>query len=154
MPRSARWTLLVALVGVLWKTATAEGPKFKCPTVAPFYFPCTCEHGGDEGLFLRCENTNLASVAVGLANVRLPIQELRLYKCHIKKLHGDVFRSLLLKTLVLEDTPVSEVDDGVFKSVANSLTGLHILRAPLQQLPKNAISSLKNLEVSCSRGSD
>ncbi|KAK8718463.1 hypothetical protein OTU49_014731, partial [Cherax quadricarinatus] len=140
MPRSVLWTLVVS---VSWSVVTVDATKFNCPTITPYFFPCSCESGGENGLFLRCENTNLASLAVGLANVRFPIEELRLYKCHIKKLYGDVFKYLLLHKLVLEETPVSELEASVFQPVADTLTGLHFLNAPLQAIPKTALEPLK-----------
>ncbi|KAG7166922.1 toll-like receptor Toll6-like 3 [Homarus americanus] len=146
MSRSVTWTLLV-VIGLFYVVTAEEETKFKCPTSAKYFFPCFCTRGGENGIFLRCENTNLASVAVGLANVRLPIEELHLYKCNFKKLYGDVFRSLLLHKVVLEDTPVSEVNGDVFEPVADILTGLHFIRAPLQDLPEAALRPLKNLKV-------
>lgn len=140
----------VTVLLVVWGggVAAEEEAKFTCPPTSKFFFPCNCTGGGEKGLFLRCENTNLASIAVGLANVRLPIEELRLYKCNIKRLYGDVFRSVLLINLVLEDTPVEEVEEGVFTPVADTLTVLRIHRAALQSLPTKAFEPLKNLKVS------
>lgn len=49
-------------------------------------FPCKCIRGSDVGLYVRCENTNLASLSLGLNNIastQAPIEELTLHKCHI-----------------------------------------------------------------------
>lgn len=143
--------LSVTVLLVVFGVGTAAGEvKFTCPPTSKYFFPCNCTGGGEKGLFIRCDNTNLASIAVGLANVRLPIEELRLYKCHIKRLYGDVFRSVLLLNLVLEDTPVEEVEEGVFTPVAETLTVLRFHRAPLQRLPVPAFKPLKNLKASVS----
>ncbi|XP_063596963.1 chaoptin-like [Penaeus indicus] len=147
MPRSITWAFVLVLVsGISWSASADEEGKLKCPKNSPYFYPCTCEGGGDKGIFIRCENSNLASISVGLGNSRLPIEELHIYKCNIKKLQGPLFRSLVLHRLVIEDTPISEIDGEVFKNVAASLTELIILRAPLEGVPTAALAPLKNLE--------
>lgn len=56
-----------------------------------FYFseivllPCVCYKGTDTGLTIRCENTNIASLAVALTNLasfKMPIDELTLERCN------------------------------------------------------------------------
>lgn len=150
MPRSIPVKVEVALlmvIGLCLSVSADEESKFKCPANAEYFYPCKCEGGGETGIFLRCENTNLASMAVGLSNVRLPIEELRMYRCNVKKLQGEIFQSLLLQKLVLEETPVVELDENVFVPVGQSLTHLHFLKAPLQGLPTKALAPLKKLEV-------
>ena len=43
-------------------------PRYVCPD-RPL-FPCNCTKGSEEGLYVECTNTNLASLAVGLKQVR------------------------------------------------------------------------------------
>lgn len=149
MPRSITWAFVLVLVsGISWSASADDENGLKCPKNAPYFFPCTCEGGGEKGIFMRCENSNLASISLGLGNTRLPIEELHIYKCHIRKLKGPLFRSLVLHRLIIEDTPVAEIDEHVFKSVAASLTELFILRAPLEGVPTAALAPLRNLEVS------
>lgn len=140
--------MVVVVLTVLWGTSevTAES-KFECPPTIKYFFPCNCTGGGERGLFITCDNTNLASIAIGLANIRLPVEELRMYKCHFKKLYGDIFNNVILINLVIEDTPLEEIGDDVFKPVSNSLTVLKIHRAPLTTVPTQAISHLKELKV-------
>jgi hypothetical protein len=62
------------------------GPRFRCPKDAIYIYPCTCLRGSDRGLYIRCENTNLASLSLAftnLGNEGMPIEELVLYKCNI-----------------------------------------------------------------------
>ena len=142
--------VVVVMLVVIWTTSEVsgeEGIKFSCPPTSKFFFPCNCTGGGEKGLLIDCDNTNLASIAIGLANIRLPIEELRLNKCHIKRLYGDVFQAVNLINLVIVDTPVEEVDDDVFKPVRNSLTVLRFHRAPLTKLPSPALAHLKELKV-------
>lgn len=142
-------SLAIITAILLYNISVASGndPKFTCPENTPYFYPCLCKGGGQEGIFITCENTNLASIALGLANIRLPIEELRLYKCNMKRLYGDVFKGILLRRLVIEDTPLEEVEEGVFNGVQNTLKGLHFLRAPLTAIPKPALQPLKQLEV-------
>lgn len=62
------------------------GPRFRCPKDAIYIYPCACLRGSDRGLYVRCENTNLASLSLAFANLGnegMPIEELVLYKCNI-----------------------------------------------------------------------
>ena len=62
------------------------GPKYRCPKESTSIWPCTCLRSTDHGLYIKCENTNLASLSlafVNLGNEGIPIEELTLYKCNI-----------------------------------------------------------------------
>ena len=62
------------------------GPKYRCPKETSFIWPCTCLKGTDDGLFIQCENTNLASLSLAFSNLGnegVPIEELIIYKCNI-----------------------------------------------------------------------
>ena len=87
---------------ILSVTPVSAQGRYRCPNNAAYLHPCTCEGGSTEGIVMRCENTNLASIALGLANVRLPIQELTLYRCNMRKLFGDVFNSVQIKVSILK----------------------------------------------------
>jgi hypothetical protein len=61
-------------------------PKFSCPNENAYIYPCVCIRGSDEGLYVKCENTNLATLSVAFLNLgkeRLLIEELTIYKCNI-----------------------------------------------------------------------
>jgi len=48
-------------------------------------YPCECVKGSDNGLYIRCENTNLATLSVALQNLAsfgMPIEELTIYRGH------------------------------------------------------------------------
>lgn len=65
------------------------GPRFSCPKEPKYVYPCVCVRGSDRGLYVRCENTNLASLSLAFSNLGnegIPIEELVLYKCNIGKL--------------------------------------------------------------------
>lgn len=62
------------------------GPKYTCPKDVAYFYPCTCLQGSDEGLYVKCENTNLASLSLAFVNfgdLTAPIEELTLYRCNI-----------------------------------------------------------------------
>lgn len=101
-----RSLLLLQLLAVVSSEYVYGEPKFKCPKksvifeikfrisllIILFFFfrtnslyPCVCEKGSDDGLFVRCENVNLATLAVALQNLasfQLPIEELTIYRGH------------------------------------------------------------------------
>jgi len=85
------------VLSLLVPGTSGQQGKYQCPRSTAYLHPCTCEGSGSEGIFMRCENTNLASIALGLANVRLPIEELLLYRCNVRRLFGDVFNSVQIK---------------------------------------------------------
>lgn len=67
------------------------GPRYRCPNDSLLFHPCSCVKESDVGIYVRCENSNIASISVGLNNLAtfgLPIEELTLYKCHIGKCLG------------------------------------------------------------------
>lgn len=69
------------------------GPLYGCPkeTQRLLLYPCVCEKGTDSGLYVRCENTGLAVLSVGLGNLAglgLPIERLILKECKIGKYHN------------------------------------------------------------------
>uniref|UniRef100_A0A182U5X7 Uncharacterized protein n=1 Tax=Anopheles melas TaxID=34690 RepID=A0A182U5X7_9DIPT len=84
--------LTIGWVSVCPPSAHAEyippGPKYKCPEKAKLIYPCICTQGTDDGIFIQCENSNLASLSVAfinLASMNVPIVQLRLQRCKISK---------------------------------------------------------------------
>lgn len=76
------------------------GPRFQCPKDTIYTYPCMCLRGSDQGLYIHCENTNLASLSlafVNLGNEGTPIEELILYKCKIGEFSSTfVYRNILV----------------------------------------------------------
>ena len=81
--------LLTALLGCIipaFGGYVPPGPKYACPKEGAYILPCKCTRGSDQGLYIECENTNLASLSlafINLGNGGLPIEELIIYKCKI-----------------------------------------------------------------------
>ncbi len=72
-------------------------------------FPCVCLKGGEDGVDLECSNTNLASLALGLRQVRTLVNRLRISNCNMEKIYGGVFKLLSVKKLTIEDTPIKDI---------------------------------------------
>lgn len=56
---------------------------------AHLIYPCVCNQGTDDGLFIRCENTNLASLSIAVNNIatlKMPVEELIIHKCNFGKI--------------------------------------------------------------------
>lgn len=90
--KSLWFILQIWTCGVVLGIYIPPGPQYRCPDNKILLYPCTCVKETDVGIYIRCENTNLASISVGLNNLatfRLPIEELTLYKCHISKYFYD-----------------------------------------------------------------
>ena len=78
-----------------------EPPAFQCPEFG--LYPCLCVGESDEGIVVGCENTNLASMAVGLKQAKVKMANLTISNCNIEKLYGDVFRSNEIAKIILKD---------------------------------------------------
>lgn len=69
------------------------GPKYRCPNKESLseltLHPCRCVSDSDFGLALHCENSNLATLSVGLSNVAslgdVVIDNLTISSCKIGK---------------------------------------------------------------------
>ncbi|XP_022909438.2 protein artichoke [Onthophagus taurus] len=131
------------------------GPLYRCPKDSLLIHPCKCVEESDIGVKIRCENSNLGSMSVGLNNLatfNLPIEELTLYKCHIARLFGSLLYKLQLRTLYIEDTPIETMDQHAFLGVNNTLNELHILNSNLIDFPKDAFKILGNLTLLVIKG--
>lgn len=54
-----------------------------------------------------CENTNLASMAVGLRQADgIKIANLSIVNCNVERLYGDIFRNSQIVKIIIEDTPI------------------------------------------------
>lgn len=64
------------------------GPLYRCPKEKLLLHPCTCDTESDKGLWISCNNTNIASMSLALNNLatfELPIETLTIKSCHIGK---------------------------------------------------------------------
>lgn len=80
--------ILLLLYGVRFSPAEyiPPGPAFQCPANQFSIYPCNCTSGGERGLQIECENTNLASLSVGLINVGnldTRVEKLLITRCNI-----------------------------------------------------------------------
>lgn len=104
-------------------------------------FPCKCLRGTDIGLYIYCENTNLASLAVGfenLAAIQAPIEELTIAKSHFEELYGNLLFKLKVRVLRIEETPLVHINEHVFQGVNRTLQELYISNTSLKEFPKLA----------------
>ncbi|EDW72313.2 uncharacterized protein Dwil_GK20783 [Drosophila willistoni] len=112
-------------------------PKYLCPKKPQVLFPCVCTKGSDQGLYVRCENANLATLSVALQNLaalNMPVEELTIYKANIVRLYGPVFAHTKARLLIIEDTPLATIEDYVFYGVNNTLEQLHLRHTNLSQV--------------------
>ncbi|PSN36791.1 hypothetical protein C0J52_24097, partial [Blattella germanica] len=126
------------------------GPRYHCPEKPLLLFPCICEAGTDAGLLVRCENSNLASLSIGLANLatlHTPVEQLTFSKCHIKRLYGSLLYPLRVRVLKFEETPLQHIEEHTFLGINRTMQELHIIGSELQEFPKLAFQTLGNLSV-------
>ncbi|KAL1456117.1 hypothetical protein WDU94_000869 [Cyamophila willieti] len=125
------------------------GPKYKCPKTILNDHICTCVSSNDIGLNILCQNTNLATLSVSLADLsssQAPIEKLHLNHCNISRLYGDLFYSLDIKSLVLENVPLTGIDDETFLGINETLHELVIVNSLLDNVPVGALKILGHLK--------
>lgn len=86
--QTATFLSLTVILGLVASEYIPPGPKYRCPKEHLLLHPCKCETESDVGITVRCENTNLASMSVGLNNLatfELPIEQLTISECHVCK---------------------------------------------------------------------
>ncbi|XP_067004524.2 protein artichoke [Anabrus simplex] len=126
------------------------GPRYRCPENSIMLYPCRCVAGGDDGLRARCENSNLASMSVGLSNLASlnePIEELTFYRCNIGRLYGTMLYPLKVRVLRIEETPLKIIEPFTFFGINRTLQELHIVRTKLGAFPTEAFQVLGNLSL-------
>jgi hypothetical protein len=81
----------------LWDLASGgyipPGPLYRCPKESLLLHPCTCDIESDQGIYVSCNNTNLASMSVALNNLatfRIPIERLTIYRGNIGKFSAKI----------------------------------------------------------------
>ncbi|KAH8401730.1 hypothetical protein KR009_007566 [Drosophila setifemur] len=132
-----RSLILLQLLAVACSEYVYGEPKFKCPKKSKVLYPCECVKGSDDGLFVRCENANLATLSVALKNLasfEVPIEELTIFRGHFARLYGPLFVNIKARTLTIEETPIVTIEDYVFYGVNNTLEQLHLLRTNLSHV--------------------
>ncbi|XP_015172515.1 PREDICTED: chaoptin [Polistes dominula] len=126
------------------------GPRFTCPKVPTDIYPCTCVRGSDRGLYIHCENTNLASLSLAFANLGnegMPIEELVLYKCNIGRFYGPALYPLDVRVLKFIDTPLKLIEEHSFLGVNRTLQELYLINSRLEKFPREALQILGNLSI-------
>ncbi|XP_043243590.1 insulin-like growth factor-binding protein complex acid labile subunit [Amphibalanus amphitrite] len=148
--------LLLAALAAVPAAAKWEPPppRFTCPQRAILHYPCVCTAGGDLGIHLRCDNSNLAQLSAALRNVRVPLDSLTLSRCSISRLHGSLFHSVSARSLHIEHTPIRNIGADTFLGINNTLLNLTMWDTRLTEVPVEALSVLTNTSVLEIVGSD
>ncbi|XP_076240875.1 insulin like growth factor binding protein acid labile subunit convoluted [Calliopsis andreniformis] len=140
------WALVLPAMGGY----VPPGPRFRCPREPKYIYPCVCLRGSDRGLYVRCENTNLASLSLAftnLGNEGMPIEELVLYKCNIGRFYGPALYPLDIRVLKFIDTPLRLIEEHSFLGVNRTLQELYVINSTLEKFPREALQILGNLSI-------
>ncbi|KAI5638062.1 leucine rich repeat domain-containing protein [Phthorimaea operculella] len=144
--------ILLALLSFVNPEYIPEGPLYPCPkpTDSSLLYPCVCEKGSDAGLYIRCENSGLATLSVGIGNIAgmgLPVERLSLKECKITNLFGPLFHRSTIRVLHIEDTPIKSIDQYAFAGVNRTLQELYMVNTRINEFPKEAFKILGNLSI-------
>ncbi|CAH1183023.1 unnamed protein product [Ceutorhynchus assimilis] len=124
------------------------GPLYRCPEEPLLLHPCTCDQETDQGLWISCNNTNIASMSLALNNLatfEIPIENLLVNSCRMGRLYGSLLYKLKLRVLRIEQTPLETIDEFTFLGVNQTLNELHIINSSLKEFPSGAFKILGNL---------
>ncbi|XP_050439499.1 toll-like receptor 6 [Adelges cooleyi] len=148
--------VLILVIGAVHGGYEEPGPKYRCPKPGSVkeqsLHPCRCVGESDNGLALHCENSNLATLSVGLSNVaslsnEVVLDNLTISSCNIGRFYGDLFYSTAINRLFIWDTPVVVMDDDLFIGINQTLVELHIVNSKLAEFPAVPFRILGNLKV-------
>eukprot|EP00092_Neocalanus_flemingeri_P025507 GFUD01027655.1.p1 GENE.GFUD01027655.1~~GFUD01027655.1.p1 ORF type:complete len:1068 (-),score=163.25 GFUD01027655.1:152-3355(-) len=133
------------VVGVHSFAEYQHPPAYLCPEFG--LYPCNCTKESDEGIVVVCENTNLASMSVGLKQSKVKIANLTIINCNIERLYGDVFRSNEVTKIVIEDTPIRSIENDTFIEVGEFIEELILKNTRLETFPYGALQSLSKVHT-------
>ncbi|KAM3955604.1 insulin like growth factor binding protein acid labile subunit convoluted [Aphomia sociella] len=144
--------ILLTLLPLTLSEYIPPGPAYPCPKQAQqqLLYPCVCEKGTDAGLYIKCENTGLAVLSVGLGNIAglgLPIERLELKECKISHLHGSLLHRSTVRVLHILNTPIQTIDQYAFAGVNRTLQELRMVNTKIVDFPKEAFKILSNLSI-------
>ncbi|KAJ8679374.1 hypothetical protein QAD02_015161 [Eretmocerus hayati] len=143
-------TLLLGCIIFALGGYVPPGPRYTCPKDSRYIHPCICTHSDDRGIYVRCENTNLATLSLAfiyLGDEPTPIEELTIYKCNIARFYGPALYPLNVRILKFVNTPLRLIEEHSFLGVNRTLQELHIIGSNLEKFPKSALQILGNLTV-------
>ncbi|CAL8085006.1 unnamed protein product [Orchesella dallaii] len=123
------------------------GPKYKCPD-RNVIWPCLCLSTSDDGVFLKCEEVSMATLAAAMSYCRAtqtPIQSLEILNLNTEKLYGKLFNDVNITTLRIENSPISFVGPDIFFPLRHSLVTLELIGTRLKSYPNEAFENLDNL---------
>ncbi|XP_014218318.1 toll-like receptor Tollo [Copidosoma floridanum] len=148
-------TLFFGFIISAFASYIPPGPKFTCSKIKAVIHPCVCVHGSDQGVYIKCDNTNLASLSlafVSLGNEKVLIEELTIYKCNIVRFYGPALYQLNVRVLKFIQTPLKLIEEHSFLGVNRTLQELYLIQSSLEKFPKEAFSILGNLTTLSIRG--
>ncbi|KAI8126994.1 hypothetical protein FF38_08671 [Lucilia cuprina] len=123
-------------------------PKYKCPAKPKLIYPCQCLKGSDIGIYVTCDNTNLATLSVAMLNLaalQLPVEHLTINKANFERIYGPIFSKVKIRYLTILDTPLVTLEDYVFFGVNKTLEQLELIHTNLSQITPLSFGILGNL---------
>lgn len=133
--------LLLVIINVL---AVLSDGEFKCPKNQFYLFPCRCLSGGFKGISLLCDNSNLATFALALGNVKEPISSLVISNSNITRLIGPLFKEKSVLSLTFQNSNLHDVDSDSLACLKNDIRSLSFEGNHFCSIPES-INVLLNL---------
>lgn len=118
--------------------------EYKCPKNQFYLFPCRCLSGGFKGISLLCDNSNLATFALALSNVKEPISSLVISNSNITRLIGPLFKEKSVLSLTFQQSNLHDVDSDSLACLKNDIRSLSFEGNHFRSIPES-INVLLNL---------
>lgn len=139
-------TMITYVIFAIFAVNIALSDRILCPPNQFFIYPCKCVRDGDRGVYIVCDDANLAMLSLGLANVKLPIESLVISNATIARLFGSIFDNLTVFQLEVINSRIATIADDVFAPLAANLRSLSLEGNRLSKIPHGAIiDKLTNL---------
>jgi Leucine-rich repeat (LRR) protein len=143
--------LLIGIVFALKLTVQVHSDdEFKCPKNQFYLFPCRCLSGGYKGLDLLCNNSNLATLALALGNVKDPINSLVIANSNITRLFGTLFKDKSVHALTFQQSNLKEIEDESLSCLKQDIRTLQLDGNQFRSIPEsiNVLLNLTRVAVS------
>lgn len=136
--------LLVVWVVVVFDQHGCQ-EQFKCPSNQFYLYPCQCLSGGYKGLSIYCNNANLATISLAVANVKVDMSSVHIAHSNISRLFGPLFKEKTVLSLVVEQSNLVDVDHETFNCIKSSLKSLVFDGNKFTKIPESINKIAANL---------
>jgi len=138
---------LTLLLPVLVKTAVAQCPWGRDPGLVELQSTCLCAVNTQQQLSIQCNLVNFPLLASALGDYArdVPIDLVYVNNSAIVELPENVFRSLKISNLQLNNGKISKISPDAFRGLEDTLQGVNLADNDLSEVPVETLRTLRLL---------